>query len=99
VLHATPVEGACWKPEQLVRNAVYYGTRSGYAASGRRPGRSYLLTYRLALPQALGLSAELAGSQKDYVLWRCIGKSAPRFDALCGTVTRFCLRDPSVPAV
>jgi len=35
-----PVAGALVRSEQSVRNAVYPGTRSGYAASGRCTGRS-----------------------------------------------------------
>jgi hypothetical protein len=47
-----PVAGAVARPVQLVRNAIHSGTRSAYAASERRPGRSGLLVYRFALSQA-----------------------------------------------
>jgi len=47
-----PLAVASAKPEQLVHNAVSSGTRSGYAASERRPGRGGLLVYRSPLRQA-----------------------------------------------
>jgi len=53
------------RSEQLVRNAVYSGTQSGYAASGRRAGRGVLEEYRSALPQAVRLPAQLPDSQND----------------------------------
>jgi hypothetical protein len=60
-----PAPSAVNGPEQLVQNAVYSKTRSGYAASGDRPGRSGLLVHRFALPQTVRLSAQLTGTQ-DY---------------------------------
>jgi len=63
-----PVPSAVKGSEKLVRNAVYSVTRSGYAAFGRRPGRSGLQVNRFALPQAVLLSAQLAGSRNNYVL-------------------------------
>jgi len=57
-----PVAGSLKKPELLVRNAIQSGTRSVYAASGRRPGRSGRPVYRTVPPQAVRLSAQLTGS-------------------------------------
>jgi hypothetical protein len=94
-----PVAGAFLTPEQLTRNTVYSGTRRSKAAYGRRPGRSGPLAYRFALPQATGLSAQLAGSQvEDEFLLRALG-TAPRVDGLNGMAKPFSLRAASAPAV
>jgi|YelNatPaOPRAMG01_1025707.scaffolds.fasta_scaffold32606_2 hypothetical protein len=61
-----PVAGAFVRPVQLFRNAVHSGSRRRFTASGRRPGRSGLLVCCFALPQTVGLSAALAGSQFHY---------------------------------
>jgi hypothetical protein len=50
------------RPEQLVRNAAHPMTRSEHAASGCSLCSSYILVYRFALSQAVGLSAQHAGS-------------------------------------
>lgn len=94
-----PVAGAFLTPEQLTRNTVYSGTRRSKAAYGRRPGRSGPLAYRFALPQATGLSAQLAGSQNDYVLRPRIRCTTPRAVPISRMAKRFCLRAATAPAV
>jgi hypothetical protein len=94
-----PVVGSLKKPELLVWNAIHSGSRRSKAASGRRPGRSGLLVYCIALPQAVGLSAQFAGSQNDFVVRLRVGYSTPRADALSGTANPFCLRVASTSAV
>jgi hypothetical protein len=59
------IPAAVARPEQLVHNAVYSGTGSRYAASGRRPGRGGPLAYRIALPQTLRLSGQFPGAQNN----------------------------------
>jgi len=56
------------RSEQFVRNEVDSGTRSGYAARGRRSGRSGLLEYRFALPPELRPSLLFPRSRNNNVL-------------------------------
>jgi len=74
---SAPVTGTLVKSEQLVRNALYSGTRSGYAATGHHPGRWSLLVYRFALPQKERISAQFSGSRNDHVLLLHIRRSVP----------------------
>jgi len=55
--------------------------------------------YRFALPQAVGLSAQLSGAQNDIESRFQVSCTTPRADALSGMATLFCLRDASAPAV
>jgi len=68
VLHAPPSGGSFREIRAAVRNAIYSGTRIGYAGSGHRPGRSGLLACRFAQSQKVSLSEQLADPQNDYVL-------------------------------
>jgi hypothetical protein len=72
------VEGAVLKSERIVRNAIHSGTRSAYAASGRRLGRSGLFVDRFALSQAPRIimysdvvSDELRLEPTPSVEWQC----------------------------
>jgi hypothetical protein len=60
-----PGVGAVAPPEQLARNAVYSRIQGSSGVSRSRPGCSYLLVHRIALPHAVGLSAQFAGAQND----------------------------------
>lgn len=53
--------------DQHIRNAVHSGITSRWNASGRCPGRSGFLAFRLVSPQAVSRSAELASPHNDYV--------------------------------
>jgi hypothetical protein len=72
------VEGAVLKSERIVRNAIHSGTRSAYAASGRRLGCSGLFVDRFALSQAPRIimysdvvSDELRLEPTPSVEWQC----------------------------
>jgi hypothetical protein len=99
VLQARPVPSAGARAEQLVHNAVHSGTRSGYAASRRRPACRSIFVYRAVLPQAVGMSTQLADSPNDYVLRFRADLKIPRADTPSGTAEQFRLYDASAPAI
>lgn len=94
-----PLAGAEARPAQLVRDAVSSGTRRGYAVSGRRPGRDWLVDYRFALSMEKHLSVQLAISQNDDESRPCVVCTTPRADAICGTAKPFCPRAKAASAL
>jgi hypothetical protein len=85
--------------EWLVHNAVYSRTRSGYPVSGLRPSRGGLHVYHFALPQAVGLSVQLAGFQNGNESRFRFEWTTPRADALNGMAKQFCFYVASAPAL
>jgi len=80
----SPVPSAMARSEQLLRNAVCSGTRGGAAASRYVPGRNGLPAYRFVLSQAVGLSAQPAGSQNNEGSRFCDQWSTPGAEYLNG---------------
>jgi len=94
-----PVAGARVRSKQIVRNAVYSGTRGGWLASGRRPCRGGLPGNRFSLPLIGCPSAQFASSRHASEFRLRIRWSIPRAGTFRSMAKTSCLRDASAPAV